>query len=189
MITYTQPTKSKVRSHVLSDAIRMLTKEREQTAVIGGDHVRKVLKKLSESKVGKDSRYAQRCDEADIKSWESFRSSHIGSRTAAELTVAYLAGPEPSNDIEVLIELGVRAENIWAFENDKKTFALALKNVEKISLRGIKLIDISLGEYLEISPRRFDIVYLDACAPLPNESQKTGRQLASIFRTYSAPRY
>lgn len=182
MVTYTQPTKSKVRSNALSDAIRMLTKEREQTAVISGDHVRKVLKKLSKSDVGNDKYFAQRCDEADIKSWESFRSSHIGSRTAAELTVAYLAGPEPSNDIEVLIELGIRAENIWAFENDQKTFALALKNVEKISLRGIKLIDISLSEYLEISPRRFDIIYLDACAPLPNESQKTGRQLASIFR-------
>jgi hypothetical protein len=185
MSTYKQPTKNKVRSRVLSEAIKMLTAKREETAVIGGGHVRKALNKLSGSSVPVDRYFAGFCDDEDIESWEAFRSIHVGARTPEELTVAYLAGPEPTNDIEVLIELGVRPENIWAFENDSKTFALALKDVEKVSLRGIKLIDISLSEYLEISPRRFDIVYLDACAPLPNEKQRTGRQLASVFR-YSA---
>lgn len=185
MVTYRQPTKNRVRSKVLRDAIEMLTKKREETTVIRGDHVRKVLSKLSGSSVPGDRYLAESCDNGDIESWEKFRSIHVGARTAEELTVAYLAGPEPTNDIEVLIELGLRPENIWAFENDNKTFALALKDVENVSLRGIKLIDISLSEYLEISPRRFDIIYLDACAPLPNANQKTGRQLASVFR-YSA---
>lgn len=182
MTTYKQPTKNKVRSKILTEAIRMLTENREETSAISGNHVRSVLKKLSKSAVPNDRFFADACAEEDILSWEKFRSTHVGTRSPTDLTVAYLAGPEPSNDISVLIELGVRPENIWAFENDKKTFALALKNVEEVSLRGIKLIGISLSEYLEISPRRFDIVYLDACAPLPNEKQRTGRQLASIFR-------
>ena len=146
MTTYKQPTKNKVRSKVLTEAIRMLTENREETAAISGNHVRSVLKKLSESVVPNDRLFADACAEEDILSWEEFRSTHVGTRSPADLTVAYLAGPEPSNDISVLIELGVRPENIWAFENDKKTFALALKNVEEFSLRGIKLIGISLSE-------------------------------------------
>lgn len=42
----------------------------------------------------------------------------VGCRGPGELTVVYLAVPEPANDLEILIVLGVQPENIWAFELD-----------------------------------------------------------------------
>lgn len=181
-LSYRQPTKHAVRTKALASAVKMLTKKRENTTIVSKKHVRKVLKALSASKVPGDRENSRQCRKADIKSWESFRISHIGTRTPSDLTVAYLAGPEPSNDIQILMKHGIRAENIWAFENEARTFAQALDDVERTELRGIKLIDLSLDDYLAVSPRKFDIIYLDACAPLPSHEQKTTHQLVSIFR-------
>ena len=182
MHSFKQPTKHAVRSKALAAAITMLTQDRESTAIVPSNHVRKVLGALAESEVNADRGYAGQCRSEDIDSWESFRTSQVGARAASDLTVAYLAGPEPSNDLQVLVQNGIRPENIWAFENETKTFAEALDDVERVSLRGVKLIELSLSDYLEGNPRRFDIIYLDACAPLPSHEQKTSLQLASIFR-------
>lgn len=181
MNSFKQPTKHAVRSKALAAAITMLTQDRESTAIVPLNHVRRVLGALAESEVNADQSYAGQCESGDIDSWESFRTSQVGARAASDLTVAYLAGPEPSNDLQVLIQNGIRPENIWAFENESKTFAEAFDDVERVSLRGVKLIELSLSDYLEGNPRRFDIIYLDACAPLPSHEQKTSLQLASIF--------
>lgn len=37
-------------------------------------------------------------------------------KRAEELSVCYLAGPEPINDFKEFTEMGVLPENIWAFE-------------------------------------------------------------------------
>ena len=71
-------------------------------------------------------------------------------------------------DLEVLIELGVRPENIWAFEIDTGVFESALADVENAELRDVKLMNISIDDYLIATPHRLDLIYFDACGPLPS---------------------
>lgn len=89
------------------------------------------------------------------------------------------------NDIRTLIELGVRAENIWAFEISDVEFERALKDVRDSNIRGVKLIKMKMEEYFAATPRRFDIIYYDACATFPSNDQKTLQIVSSIFRNSS----
>ncbi len=181
--SYSQPTKQAARKAAISHAVELLTTRRDDCAITSANYVNKVLKKLKSSEP--DSSYhraAIKCKSEDILSWRKFRSSNIGTRRPEELTVAYLAGPEPINDIAILIELGVRPENIWAFEIDKGVFASALTSLKRSPLRGVKLMNTSIEDYFVASPRRFDIIYYDACAPLPSHDQKTARILSNIFK-------
>jgi hypothetical protein len=99
-----------------------------------------------------------------------------------------LAGPEPSNDLFALLELGLRPENIWAFEVDTDAIATGLDELRSLGLRGVKFVPVSIGDYFVGTPRRFDIIYLDACGPLPSKEQKTTKLLVDIFRTSSCRR-
>ncbi|WP_156350281.1 hypothetical protein [Sphingomonas sp. Leaf20] len=128
---------------------------------------------------------APSCEDSDISSWQTFRQEAVGTRSPADLTVAYLAGPEPSNDLLALLELGLRPENIWAFEVDTDTIATGLDDLRSLGLRGVKFVPVSIGDYFVGTPRRFDIIYLDACGPLPSKEQKTTKLLVDIFRTSS----
>lgn len=96
----------------------------------------------------------------DLESWRSFRLQVVGSRTSSEITVAYLAGPEPSNDLSVLLELGVRPENIWAFEIDADTADTGLEELRELRARGIKFIPVGIEDFFIGTPRRFDITDL-----------------------------
>lgn len=183
MSSYKQPQKNRVRYDILKNAVEILTIRRESCAIVPSDYVRKVKGAFSKSKYYESYRSAaQACNESDIDSWETFQKSSIGQKSSDELIVAYLAGPEPSNDLDILLSLGVRAENIWAFESETGAFTSALIDIRQQSLRGVKLMNMSIEDYFIGTPRRFDIIYLDACAPLPSHMQKTGRCLSSIFR-------
>lgn len=121
----------------------------------------------------------------DIASWETFHDTTIGTRKPSDITVAYLAGPEPENDFKMLLDLGVRPENIWAFEIEKNIAKQGLSALKKEKFRGIKFIPISIEDYFINTPRRFDIIYFDACGPFPSAQSKTARVLMTLFR-YSA---
>lgn len=182
-ISYSQPTKQAARKAAISHAVELLTVRREDCTIAPDNYINKVIKKLKSS--GPDSSYsraANKCKSEDVLSWRKFRSSTIGMRKPEELTVAYLAGPEPINDIAILTELGVRPENIWAFELDEGVFASALTTLKCSPLRGVKLMNTNIEDYFVASPRRFDIIYYDACAPLPSHEQKTARILSNIFK-------
>ena len=180
---YKQPSKQVARIKALTHAVELLTTRREKCAVVPHEYIDKVISKMSRE--GEHSDYinaAKICKSQDIESWKTFRKSVVGVRAPSELTVAYLSGPEPTNDLEVLIELGVRPENIWAFEVDKNVFASALVDVERSKLRGVKLMNVSIDDYFLSTPRRFDIIYFDACGPLPSKERKTTQALVNIFR-------
>lgn len=181
--SYKQPTKHAARKAAISHAVNILTKRREDCTIAPADYISQVLRKFKSPKSHPDYHLAaSQCKPEDIESWKDFRSSAIGKKEPKELTVAYLAGPEPTNDIEILLELGVRAENIWAFELNPGVFESALLDLKKANLRGIKLINIGIEDYFISSPRRFDIIYFDACAPLPSHKQKTTKTLTNIFK-------
>lgn len=179
---YDQPTKKVARERSLSHAVELLTSRREDAAIVPKDYVNRVKAALLTSDVGTDASVAKECVESDIASWMKFRATNLGSRSPADLTVAYLAGPEPSNDLTALIQLGLRPENIWAFEVDTGAITNGVADLKQLGIRGVKFVPVSMDEYFIGTPRRFDIIYLDACGPLPSHVQKTTRLIADIFR-------
>ena len=181
-VSYSQPTKNDARRLSLTHAVTLLTTRREDAAIVPTDYVDRVKAALLHSVVPGDAASAASCDAGDIASWRAFRANSIGTRTAEELTVAYLAGPEPSNDLLALVQLGLRPENIWAFEIDPQAVAAGMEDLKALGLRGVKFIPVSMDDYLIGTPRRFDIIYFDACGPLPSDKQKTVRLIVDIFR-------
>lgn len=183
---YDQPSKHAARVAALTHAVQLLTTRRNACALVPEDYISRVVAKMKSPTSHRDYKIAAKnCKDEDIQSWQAFRASSVGKRDAVDLTVAYLAGPEPTNDLKILIELGVRPENIWAFEIDKKLFPSAVDDIERSIFRGVKLMNVSIEDYFLATPRRFDIIYFDACAPLPSRDQKTTQSIVNVFR-YSA---
>lgn len=183
---YDQPSKHAARVAALKHAVQLLTIRRNACALVPEDYISRVIAKMKSPASHRDYKIAaKKCKDEDIKSWQAFRASSVGKRDAGDLTVAYLAGPEPTNDLKILIELGVRPENIWAFEIDKKLFPSAVDDIGRSIFRGVKLMNVSIEDYFLATPRRFDIIYFDACAPLPSRDQKTTQAIVNVFR-YSA---
>ena len=180
--SYDQPTKDKARRLSLAHAVELVTSRRDAAAIVPGDHPERVRKALLNSEIESDRLAGEACEEKDLISWRTFRATAIGSRKPDEITVAYLAGPEPQNDLAVLLELGVRPENIWAFEAEKKAAIQGLDTLRELKARGVKFIPANIEDYFIGTPRRFDIIYFDACGPFPSRSSNTARVLATMFR-------
>jgi protein-L-isoaspartate O-methyltransferase len=86
--------------------------------------------------------------------------------------VLYLCGPEPRNDLEVLLRLGVDPQNVWAIESDKILYDAAVKQLVEDEFY-IRVHHGSLETFFEITNEIFDIVYIDACGPLPSGRPST----------------
>jgi hypothetical protein len=179
---YSEPTKIAAREQALAHAVELLTIRRRDAAIVPEHHVDQVKASLLASETPGYPYAGESCSDEDINSWKAFRSNTLGDRKAEELTVAYLAGPQPSNDLATLVKLGLRPENIWAFEIGVEEISKGLADLDALGLRGVKFIPVSIDEYFVGTPRRFDIIYIDACGPLPSDSHKTTRLLVDIFR-------
>lgn len=178
--SYKQPTKDTARRIALQHAVEVLTTRRDEATVAPKGYVRRVIDALR-----KNGRYKQNtdaCVDHDIQAWEGFRQWSVGVKSPADLTVAYLAGPEPLNDLGVLVNLGIRPENIWGFETEPGPFASALTQLQASGIRGFKLMHVKIQDFIVSTPRRFDIIYFDACGPLPSFKQKTTETISTIFR-------
>lgn len=181
-VSYDQPTKNDARSLALSHAVGLITSRRENAAIVPADHAERIRDHLLQDHFYGDRAAALACKPEDLESWRSFRVQTVGTRTSSEITVAYLAGPEPGNDMSVLLELGVRPENIWAFEIDKKAADSGLEELRELRARGIKFIPVGIEDFFVGTPRRFDIIYFDACGAFPSKESNTLRALATMFR-------
>ena len=174
--TYDQKDKVRARRLALRRAVKLVTSSRDATAVVPADHVRHLWRSKA-SGTSYDSIAVSAVRKKDVRNWEGFRRDAIGKRKASEITVAYLAGPEPENDLKELVRLGVRPENIWAFESRAKDAAQAHERLAKRALRGVKFLHIDIEDFFVGSSRRFDIIYVDACDSLP----KGSRLLVTLF--------
>ncbi len=182
MNAYDQPTKVRARTLALSHAVELLTTRRDHAAVVPKNYVARVKRTLAKSELAAEKRAASHCGRSIIGRWEEFRLSKVGCKTAADLTIAYLAGPEPLNDFRELVKLGVHPHNIFGFESETKEFNLALEAAKASEFPLLKIIKMPLDRYLQAVPMSFDIIYFDACGPLPSPSQRTLRTVANIFR-------
>jgi hypothetical protein len=103
--SYDQPTKDKARRLSLTHAVELVTSRRDAAAIVPADHPERVREALLNSEIVGDHLAGHACADQDLTSWRSFRADVIGVRRPNEITVAYLAGPEPQNDLVVLLGL------------------------------------------------------------------------------------
>jgi hypothetical protein len=178
--TYTQPVKEVARRRVLEAAVRRLTKERRSETLVTQDYFCTVwdhcVARLGHLRpdVVIDSTLKGR--------WCNFFESRVGSKTPRDLRVAYLAGPEPVNDLSVLLAQGVAIENVWAVEGDNRTYAQAIRQASEAFPR-LKLFNSDFPDFLETVPEAFDIVYIDSTKPIPSRgNQPPQRVIEALFK-------
>jgi hypothetical protein len=179
MATYKQDAKKNVRETLWEKAVSYLTTERTTSRILNENYIRNLWQYCYEDYLLKHH-LASSPNEIFLDSWISFSQSQYGHRIASELRVAYFCGPEPENDLEILRKLGVRIENIWAFESDRKIYNEALL-VAKDRFPTLKIVYGTIDKFLEIFPTPFDVIYVDFTAPLYSRTQKPYVTLHTIF--------
>lgn len=180
-ITYRQPKKDAVRQKALQYAVESLTINRAQVCCVERNYVRNLYNALSFEPSVELKHELQRIDTTYLGHWERLHDSCVGSKSASDLVVCYLSGPEPQNDFHVLTSLGILPQNIWAFEYDKDMYREALNNCTSGLYPQPRLIKQSIEAFFRDIPRKFDIVYLDACGAIPS-SKHALRCVASLSK-------
>ncbi len=140
--------------------MEILTTRRNDAPAVSRHHVRKVRDLLISREKSADQFFANKCDDTAIELWEGLWSTHVGARRADELSVAYLAGPNPLNDFRQLIDLGIHPSNVWAFESEGAEFQSGLRNIKASEFPLLKLYGGSIEQFFQAVPKVFDIVYL-----------------------------
>ena len=179
--SYTQPQKNKVRHFVIRHAVELLTTMRSEACCVRNSYVRDVYKYFLNKVESHECKEAEKIDPSYIREWEKLQLNAIGMKRAEELSVCYLAGPEPINDFKEFTEMGVLPENIWAFEIKKSVYSQALASLQLNEFKQPKIIKTSIENFFENTPRKFDIVYIDACASLISD-QHALRSVAALFQ-------
>lgn len=156
--TYKQPIKEKSRKAIWQHAVESLTANRSESRILNAEYLNK-LNGFVEGKAG------QIIDPFEWLNYLKYTDITYGEKKAEELKVAFFCGPEPENDVEVLLSLGVRLENMYAFELDKGEFTRAVT-----ALRGkypqMKLYHGKIEDFALMHNTFFDIVYLDFTSSL-----------------------
>ena len=151
--TYKQEIKDKSRTQIWQHAVESLTKKRDETRILNKTY----LAKLSAYVENKSGRII---DPIELYNYNRYLDISYGQRGPDELKVAFFCGPEPENDVQVLLSLGVRLENMYAFEQGKDEFKQAVE-----ALRGkypqLKIYHGNIEDFAQMHNTVFDIVYLD----------------------------
>lgn len=186
MTEYSEPQKLLARQQVIESAIGALTTERTHSTLCRRTYVREVRDALV-GRGGNDAVAAKQLSDDTIDRWEAFYDSIAQTRDAKNLKVAYLCGPNPENDVRVFCSAGIIPENIWAFESDADVHNKAVVAALASEFPFIKIINGGIDTFLEASPMRFDIIYLDFCGPLPsrNKRQKTLLAISRVLACHA----
>lgn len=180
-VTYKQEIKSMVRHTVIRSAVDLLTTNRAQACCVRNSYVRDLYDYFISLKESHEQVEAKKIDTSFIREWERMHRNLIGVKHPDELTVCYLSGPEPENDFDELVSVGVLPQNIWAFESENTIYLQALRSVDGSTYMQPKIIKTSIERFFESTPKKFDIVYIDACASLISDKHAL-RCVASLFK-------
>ena len=184
---YKEKSKDKVRNEALKYGIETLTVGRTESTIARRSYVRDIKGCLLEKGSVSDKAYARELLDTEILHWESFYDSIVGRRSPAELRVAYLSGPNPENDMEVLIQHGILPENIWAFESDNATYTEAIISALDSKFPFLKIYKGKIQNYLKILPFKFDIIYLDFCKTIASDQTLSVVRDVFQFQKLSSP--
>jgi len=180
--TYNQPSKRQVRSRILGQAVTALTTARNHSSIVRGDEFRETLNYAAAllQRFNVTRKLVKNLD-SETELWREFHATQIGQRTPRDLKVLYLCGPEPVNDLEVLLSLGIIPQNIWAIESQDNLYRGA---IDQLRLHGsyIRVHNGKLEQFFNTVNERFDIIYIDACGPLPSAKSNTLRLLIAMVQ-------
>lgn len=182
--TYKQDVKEKSRVEIWTNAIRKLTTQRETQRILQPNYIRRLWDYAFDEIIPSYTNLNIEPSESFIESWTDFSNNLYETKQPQHLKVAYFCGPEPENDLEVMVSLGIRIENVWAIESDKSMYQSALNNA-KNKYSTLKVFNGSISDLLKITSFKFDIIYLDFTAPLFSKQSKPLLTINSIFETNS----
>ena len=165
---YSQPVKIAARHKSLLYAVNLLTSSRNKSCCVERDYVRKVYDHFMSLDDCRENDEAQKIDVDYINHWEKLHDSCVSHKRPEDLVVCYLAGPEPHNDFKELTNLGILSQNIWAFESDLGTYKTALTSYDTGVFPQPKIIKLPIESFFMQTPKKFDIVYIDACGTIPS---------------------
>lgn len=163
MTTYKQEVKNNSREEIWKNAIYSLTVNRNTSRLLREDKIRDIWNYfLYEFKITKKREDALDFNNINyLNEWMQFSNSLYQNKTAADLRIVYLCGPEPENDLEIMLRYGVKIENIWAVESNNLMYTKALQNLKKNSFPKLKIFKGQLNHVLNLLKINFDIIYLD----------------------------
>jgi hypothetical protein len=157
--TYKIPIKDTTRELVWEHAIDSLTTSRELSRVLNKYYIKKLWEYAFDDYLIKYN-IVENYDNLYLHDWLSFSDTIYQNKKPNELKVAFFCGPEPENDVEHLLRLGVRIENIYAFESDKGTFKQAVDSLRD-NYPTLKIYNGKIENFLLSNFIVFDIIYLD----------------------------
>ncbi len=182
MVTYKQDIKQKIREIIFYNAVKTLTTDRKTSYIVSENYINECfdyMKKCNDRAY--NFCYEQYYDKNLMEFWQKFYSSFYTKKTANDLNVVYLCGPEPTNDFKELVKLGVHPQNIWAFESNIKEYNKALLELKR-NYPYLKIHNGNIQEFFKSTPKKFDIVYIDACGPLPSTESNTLSIISALFK-------
>lgn len=165
---YSQPVKIAARHKSLLYAVNLLTSNRNKSCCVERDYVRKVYDYFMSLNDCRETEEARKINVDYINHWEKLHDSCVSHKRPEDLVVCYLAGPEPHNDFKELTNLGILSQNIWAFESDLGTYKTALMSYDTGVFPQPKIIKLPIESFFMQTPKKFDIVYIDACGAIPS---------------------
>lgn len=182
---YDQKEKNIARERLIVHAIKSLTENRSKCTLVNKQHMYEMLDNfidLIAIYVIKKGKYfdIKSYKEKIIQEWNMLYEAKNEDKKPHQLKVLYLAGDQPTNDLKVLLENGVKPYNIWAVEVKKDPFKKAVEDLKE-KKHYIRLHKGSLKSFLESYPENFDIIYFDACSPLFSNEHNPIYVLKELF--------
>lgn len=177
--TYKQPIKEYSRLLIWQNAVVSLTTNRQKNQILNYKYIQRLWDFVFEETLFKH-KLLDNADEGVLDDWRIFAKNVYGKKSPEQLKVAYLCGPEPENDLDILVNLGVRIENVYAFESDKTYFKEAIESIRH-RFPTLKIYNGKIEDFLTSTPIKFDIIYLDFTAPIFSNASKPYATINTIF--------
>ena len=173
---YGSEEKRKVREEIIPNVINCLTEDRNTSVCFKRDCLEDLLGQLQANATLLPERIQSLTESVN-------KHTNIQEKRSNHLKVCFLAGDDPTKDLEVFATHGVLDNNIWMFEKNTKLASKAKTAIKQSGkYRGIKFYPCDIITFFENNDQSFDIIYFDACGSLPSERQKTLKAIASIFQ-------
>ncbi len=178
---YTQHSKNMVRHQIIRSAVSMLTDKRAEASCVSRDYVRRVYDHFTQTEdANRNKQEALNINSQYILDWENLHDSFCGVKRPSDLNVCYLCGPEPNNDFDELVGLGILPQNIWAFESKRGLYEQAIAVYKEESYRQPRILKQNIETFFQQTPKKFDIIYIDACGSIPSDKHAL-RCISNIF--------
>lgn len=177
--TYKQEVKEKSRIEIWSNAVKKLTVDRDRQRILKPSYIRRLWDYAFDEVL---SRHAP--DEKIIDAWVDFSNNSYEKKQPQQLKVAYFCGPEPENDLAIMVELGILVENVWAIESDRGAYQSAIRKTKE-HYPTLKVFNGSISDLLKITSFKFDIIYLDFTGFLFGRQSKPLQTINSVFENDS----